>query len=284
MEQSRIAAFLPSQQLRDAIRDTAHRFTDRELVMIAEQYAPTRKDRMDALETIAEQTNDPETRKLAERLLTYHREALERIQFQEPDTVYVAEIREKPNSYLEHYPCRSYPAAMRVIGGFCKEYAVALNGSSTVEIKKYRVLSEEDDFDECELGEVCLNKDLEIISADYWSLEKNHFINADGSAAFIHFPDVLAPYSAVAFQGFRGMQYGLQIKAFRDSKDDDAYVIYLDFEPVNSEDLSDFVSAHCHVPIPRLEQIDPQRLPEKERENYARLVAYLTDRGLIETE
>ena len=284
MEQSRIAAFLPSQQLRDAIRETAHRFTDRELVMIAEQYAPIRKDRMDALETIAEQTDDPDTRKLAERLLAYHREALERFLATEPDTVYVAEIREKPNSYLEHYLCRSFRAAMGVIRGFCEEYAVTLNESSTVEIKKYRVLSEADDFDECELGEVCLTRDLEIASADYWSLEQNHFINADGSAEFIHFPDVLAPYSAVTFKDFRGMQYGLQIKAFRDGKDDDAYVIYLDSESFHSEDLSDFGSAHCHVPIPCLEQIAPERLPEKERENYTRLVDYLRDRRLIEAE
>ena len=80
------------------------------------------------------------------------------------------------------------------------------------------------------------------------------------------------------------MQYGLQIKAFRDGKDDDAYVIYLDSESFHSEDLSDFVNAHCHVPIPRLEQIDPERLPEKERENYTRLVDYLRDRRLIEAE
>ena len=86
MEQSRIAAFLPSQQLRDAIRETAHRFTDRELVMIAEQYAPIRKDCMDALETIAEQTDDPDTRELAERLLAYHREALERFLAAEPES------------------------------------------------------------------------------------------------------------------------------------------------------------------------------------------------------
>ena len=281
MDQTLITGLLPSRQLKDAIRAAAHRFTDRELVQIAEQYAPTRKQRVSALEYIAAHSTDTRAKELAERLLSYHRDAMERMLSQEPDTVYVAEIREKPDSYLEHYPCRSFNAAMAVIHGFCEEYAVVLSDQSTVEIKKYRVLGEEDDFDDFELGEICLNKDLEIASADYWPLEENHFFNPDGTVDFIHFPDVLAPYGPVAFSDFRGRQYGMQVKAFRESEDDDAYVIYLDSESVDAEDLSQFGNAHSHVPIPRIEQIELHRLPEKERSNYLRLESYLKGRGLI---
>ncbi len=281
MEQSIITELLPSRQLKDAIRSTGHRFTERELVLMAEQYAPTRKHRVNALEYIAAQATDSRAKQLAERLLTYHRDALERMLSPEPDTVYVAEIREQPDSYLEHYPCRSFHAAMAVIHGFCEEYAVVLSESSTVEIKKYRVLDEGDDLDDFELGEISLTKDLEIASADYWPLEENHFINADGTLDSIHYPDVLAPYSAVSFSDFRGLQYGMQVKAFRESDDDDAYVIYLDSDSINAQDLSNFGNAHSHVPIPMIQQIEPEQLPETERANYFRLAAYLKGRELI---
>lgn len=281
MEQTIITDLLPSQQLKEAIRTTGHRFSDRELVLIAEQYAPTRKQRVNALEYIAVHCTDPREKQLAERLLCYHRDALERMLSPEPDTVYAAELRKHPDSYTEHYLCRSFEAAMRAIRGFCGEYTVVFNDLSSIEIKKYRILDEASAFAECELGEIRLTKDLEIASADYWPLEENHFINADGTVDFIRFPDILAPYSPVAFTDFQGRQYGMQVKAFRESDDDDAYVIYLDSESVNAEALSSFGNAHCHVPIPRVEQIDPEQLPEKERANYLRLAEYLKSRQLI---
>ena len=281
MDQTIITDLLPSQQLKDAIRATDHRFTGRELVLMAEQYAPTRKQRLNALENIVAQCADSGVVKLAERLLDYHRDALEQMLLPEPDTVYIAEIREHPDSFLEHYPCRSFQAALHVIHGFCEEYAVALDDYSTVEIKKCRVLREDDDFDQFELGEISITKDLEIASADYWSLETNHFICPDGTMDFIRFPDILAPYGPVIFKNWRGRQYGMQVKSFRESDEDDAFVIYLDSESVNSEDLSNFGNAHCHVPIPRIEQIQPEQLPEKERANYFRLVEYLKSRSLI---
>jgi len=195
--------------------------------------------------------------------------------------VYVAEIRENRNSYLEHYPCRSFNAAMAVIHGFCQEYAVALNDNSTVEIKKYRVLGEDDDFDECELGEICLDRDLEIVSADYWPLEENLFINADGTSSVIRFPDFLPPCCPVSYTDFRGRQYGMQVNALREGDDDYAYVIELDADSVNAGDLSGFGNAHLHVPFPLVEQLELDQLPEKERANYLRLESYLRSRGLI---
>ena len=281
MDQTPITDLLPSARLREAIRDTGHRFTDRELLLMAEQYAATRKQRVNALEYIAACCADPRVREKVEDRLAYHRDAMERMLSPEKDTVYAAEIRTEPDAYNEHYLCKTYAAALRAIRGFCEEYTVALRDNSSVEVKKYRILDENDDFAECELGEICLTKDLEIASADYWPLEEGHGVTDDGTLACIRFPDVLAPYSPVAFTDWQGKQYGLQVKSLREGDDDDAYVIYLDAESVNAQDLSGFGNAHCHVAIPLVEEIPPEQLPEKERANYFRLAAYLKDRGII---
>ena len=135
MDQSIITDLLPSKQLKEAIRSTGFSFSEHELLLIAEQYAPTRDQLLSALEYLAANCADSRQIVLAEERICYHREALDRMLTSEPDRVYAAEIREHPDSYTEHYLCKTYPAAVRAIENFREEYVVQFIDSSSIAVK-----------------------------------------------------------------------------------------------------------------------------------------------------
>ena len=281
MNQKIITDLLPSEQLKNKIKETDHRFTEHELVLIAEEYAETINDKLEKLLYLADNLTDEEERKFARERATKIEDDLNTFAKREPHTVYQVEIEDKPDAYRETYICKDYHTALITIAKFCAEYEVTLGEFSHVCIKKRAVFADSPDFENDELGGVFLNEKL--LPTFVWNswLTRDEDYSEPVIIETAKYPNFLKPYSPVKFKDYNGYRYGLQIENFRNDEYDDAFVIYLDSELFDRESLEGYENSHTHIPLPKVTELELKDLPDKERENCERLIAYLKTRDII---
>ena len=286
MDQKRFVELLPSAQMKAIIAETGHTFHERELIVITERYAGTFSQRQSLLKILAEQCYEQQDRELAQMLHRQHARDIEYITRKDPDTAYYVEITSDEDSATEHILCESFDAALNAVKRFKKEFEVDFTDESEIRIEKETLFDETVDFEKQMLGCAWLTKDLEVGSAENYTDDCDRIeiweLYDSESRNNVRYPEILKdPCSPVRFPVRFGSAYGMQIGCFRCNEYDDAYVIRLDSPSVNSDDLTNFHNAHCHISIPTLDQIAPEELPEPERENYIRLEAYLKQNGMI---
>lgn len=279
MNQKIITDLLPSNQLKDVILQTNHKFSIRELLIITNIYSKTYDDRISKLEYLAANCENQQEKAFIQDIIENRKESFEKMITPEEGTVYFVEIEENYNSYTEKYICKNYETALKTVQHFSKEYNVQFNDYSYICIKKCAVFDDVVDFDNDELGEILLTKDFEVENAEYWSIANIEDISDCENRVI--YPKILKNFSPVKFINHSGLHYGLQLDSFRDNEYDDAYVIYLNSKSVNCSDLSNFESAYEEIPIPKIEQITVDELPQKEKSNYFRLIDYLKNENFI---
>lgn len=281
MNQKIITDLLPSMELKNKIKETDHKFTEYELVLIAEEYAETVNDKLEKLLYLAENLVEEEEREFARERAKKIENDLNTFAKREPHTVYQVEIEDKPDAYRETYICKDYRTALITIAKYCAEYEVTLDEFSHICIKKRTVFASNTDFENDELGGVFLNEKL--LPTFVWTGWQTK--DEDYSEPVIietpKYPNFLKPYSPVKFKDYYGYHYGLQIEKFREDEHDDAFVIYLDTGLYNRESLEDFENSHTHVSIPDIVQVELEDLPDNERKNCEKLIAYLKAQDLI---
>lgn len=279
MNQKIITDLLPSNQLKCIISQTNHEFSIIELLIITNIYSKTYDDRINKLEYLVDNCENQQEKELIQDVIKNRKESFEKMITPEGGTVYFVEIEIDADSYTEKYICKNYETALKTVQHFSKEYEVQFTDYSYICIKKCTVFDDAVDFYNDELGEILLTKDLEVESAEYWSIKNPEDITDCENRVL--YPKFLKELSPVKFINHSGIHYGLQIDSFRDDEYDDAYVIYLNSKSVNCSDLSNFQNAHDHIPIPLIEQITVDELPQKEKSNYFRLIDYLKTENII---
>lgn len=284
--QSRIVSLIPSTSLKNQIRLINHRLSDADLLSTAYRYAADYDARVELLQMLEQQfTGD--LRDYTSKLIHVQRQMLEVFLKPEDHTVYELHIKDTPDAYDERYLCKSFDAAIRIIPLFFQEYDCEENSLTRYTIVKRRVLSEEADFSEDELGELVMLAGMRVYSVNMWSFDHQaegcagQCLNCNSSCADCHetiFPQFIQHGDAVKFYDLSGKEsYGIAL-AFNNLPCSEYYVIPLDSDAVRYHDFDNIHDAHQHIPAPLTERIEEAALPEEIRADYKACLKYILEK------
>lgn len=284
--QSRIVSLIPSTSLKNQIRLINHRLSDADLLSTAYRYAADYDARVELLQMLEQQfTGD--LRDYTSKLIHVQRQMLEVFLKPEDNTVYELHIRDTPDAYDERYLCKSFDAAIRIIPLFFQEYDCEENSLTRYTIVKRRVLSEEADFSDDELGELVMLAGMRVYSVNMWSFDHQaeecagQCLNCNSPCADCHetiFPQFIQHGDAVKFYDLSGKEsYGIAL-AFNNLPCSEYYVIPLDSDAVRYHDFDNIHDAHQHIPAPLTERIEEAALPEEIRADYKACLKYILEK------
>ena len=284
--QSRIVSLIPSTSLKNQIRLINHRLSDADLLSTAYRYAADYDTRVELLQMLEQQfTGD--LRDYTSKLIHVQRQMLEVFLKPEDNTVYELHIKDTPDAYDERYLCKSFDAAIRIIPLFFQEYDCEENSLTRYTIVKRRVLSEEADFSDDELGELVMLAGMRVYSVNMWSFDHQaeecagQCLNCNSPCADCHetiFPQFIQHGDAVKFYDLSGKEsYGIAL-AFNNLPCSEYYVIPLDSDAVRYHDFDNIHDAHQHIPAPLTERIEEAALPEEIRTDYKACLKYILEK------
>ncbi len=284
--QSRIVSLIPSTSLKNQIRLINHRLSDADLLSTAYRYAADYDARVELLQMLEQQfTGD--LRDYTSKLIHVQRQMLEVFLKPEDNTVYELHIKDTPDAYDERYLCKSFDAAIRIIPLFFQEYDCEENSLTRYTIVKRRVLSEEADFSDDELGELVMLAGMRVYSVNMWSFDHQaeecagQCLNCNSPCADCHetiFPQFIQHGDAVKFYDLSGKEsYGI-VLAFNNLPCSEYYVIPLDSDAVRYHDFDNIHDAHQHIPAPLTERIEEAALPEEIRADYKACLKYILEK------
>ena len=284
--QSRIVSLIPSTSLKNQIRLINHRLSDADLLSTAYRYAADYDTRVELLQMLEQQfTGD--LRDYTSKLIHVQRQMLEVFLKPEDNTVYELHIKDTPDAYDERYLCKSFDAAIRIIPLFFQEYDCEENSLTRYTIVKRRVLSEEADFSDDELGELVMLAGMRVYSVNMWSFDHQaeecagQCLNCKSPCADCHetiFPQFIQHGDAVKFYDLSGKEsYGIAL-AFNNLPCSEYYVIPLDSDAVRYHDFDNIHDAHQHIPAPLTERIEEAALPEEIRADYKACLKYILEK------
>lgn len=284
--QSRIVSLIPSTSLKNQIRLINHRLSDADLLSTAYRYAADYDARVELLQMLEQQfTGD--LRDYTSKLIHVQRQMLEVFLKPEDNTVYELHIKDTPDAYDERYLCKSFDAAIRIIPLFFQEYDCEENSLTRYTIVKRRVLSEEADFSDDELGELVMLAGMRVYSVNMWSFDHQaeecagQCLNCNSPCADCHetiFPQFIQHGDAVKFYDLSGKEsYGIAL-AFNNLPCSECYVIPLDSDAVRYHDFDNIHDAHQHIPAPLTERIEEAALPEEIRADYKACLKYILEK------
>ena len=287
--QSRIVSLIPSTSLKKQIKMTNYRLSDADMLSTAYRYAKDYDMRIELLQML-EQHFSGELRDYTSRLIQVQRQMLDSFLEPEYNAVYELHIKDTPDAYDERYLCKSFDAALRIIPLFFKEYNCEENALSRYTIVKRRILSEEADFSEDELGELEMLPGRRVYSVSMWSFD--HQAEACSGQCFecnrpcvvcqeTVFPHFIQHGDAVKFCDSSGKEsYGIAF-SLNDLPCSDCYVIPLDSDAVRYHDFANIHNSHQHIPAPLTERIEEEAIPEKMRADYKACLQYILEKGLL---
>lgn len=284
--QSRIVSLIPSTSLKNQIRLINHRLSDADLLSTAYRYAADYDARVELLQMLEQQfTGD--LRDYTSKLIHVQRQMLEVFLKPEDNTVYELHIKDTPDAYDERYLCKSFDAAIRIIPLFFQEYDCEENSLTRYTIVKRRVLSEEADFSDDELGELVMLAGMRVYSVNMWSFDHQaeecagQCLNCNSPCADCHetiFPQFIQHGDAVKIYDLSGKEsYGIAL-AFNNLPCSEYYVIPLDSDAVRYHDFDNIHDAHQHIPAPLTERIEEAALPEEIRADYKACLKYILEK------
>lgn len=284
--QSRIVSLIPSTSLKNQIRLINHRLSDADLLSTAYRYAADYDARVELLQMLEQQfTGD--LRDYTSKLIHVQCQMLEVFLKPEDNTVYELHIKDTPDAYDERYLCKSFDAAIRIIPLFFQEYDCEENSLTRYTIVKRRVLSEEADFSDDELGELVMLAGMRVYSVNMWSFDHQaeecagQCLNCNSPCADCHetiFPQFIQHGDAVKFYDLFGKEsYGIAL-AFNNLPCSEYYVIPLDSDAVRYHDFDNIHDAHQHIPAPLTERIEEAALPEEIRADYKACLKYILEK------
>ena len=284
--QSRIVSLIPSTSLKNQIRLINHCLSDADLLSTAYRYAADYDARVELLQMLEQQfTGD--LRDYTSKLIHVQRQMLEVFLKPEDNTVYELHIKDTPDAYDERYLCKSFDAAIRIIPLFFQEYDCEEYSLTRYTIVKRRVLSEEADFSDDELGELVMLAGMRVYSVNMWSFDHQaeecagQCLNCNSPCADCHetiFPQFIQHGDAVKFYDLSGKEsYGIAL-AFNNLPCSEYYVIPLDSDAVRYHDFDNIHDAHQHIPAPLTERIEEAAIPEEIRADYKACLKYILEK------
>lgn len=287
-----IIHLIPSESLKQKIRDVDYSFSNMDLLKIAYTYAPSFSDRIQYMEKLVAEAPSIE-------LATYIRWCIERQlcakeQFirMEPNTVYELHIKETPDAYDEIYICASYSAALECIRKFYEEYRDV--GAAETDISRYKMIKRtlftdgtdtllSDDYrGECEWrGRVLYSVELAdgnlswacgSTCCDSQTCEKM-CMNKEP----LCFPCIAQDKELVRFIDAEGnVRFGINRKRWDEDTSDSCYILPLDADVICHGAFEELPHIHeQHIDMPLVEKVSIDMLDARMKADYFACIEYL---------
>lgn len=292
--QKAVTALLPSVSARAAVERENFAFSDRALLRIIYEYAPTLDAKLKLFEQAKNLFTEKNSKLHAEKLIDYYTRQLSDFKTPKADTIYEVVIRSEPDITPDRYLVSTYEDALTCIECHLKYCEITakdesplarytISRRSTVAPRKPSDIGKISWPDECILGYKRKIIDVHCRSiANEWRDKcpahdfcykcKYDCIDKDD----LPLPHFLNLYDLVRVKYESGeTEYG--IYAYESEEDDyTAYVYMLDSEYVKERRLDetdeDGISysfyTHEHIPLAIAERVDPESVPESVRADY----------------
>ena len=284
-----IIELLPSLDLKAKIKETNHDFNENELLQIILTYSPTFELRISLLENFASITTG-DTSALANAYIQYDRKNWRDFVDDTEGYVYELHIKECPNSTEERYLCASYKSALACIDRFYRKYDFASESDEVrYTIRKRKVFSESDDFDEDMIAECVLGADKNLLEIS----DFRYFTDCEADMScyeckkicprrceLISFPCFVSNYAIIKYIDFnRRERYGVNI-CLNGCKGNvsELYVIPLHSDTIRFRQFNTDFFEHDHVPLPLATLVSPEDLDNDLRNDYFAFVEFLNSR------
>ena len=281
--QKQIIALLPSETLKNQIKNTGWRFSERDLLAIAYCYAPDFDARIDLLRQLGQPAGEALKADIR-RIVETQMQMLADFKRAEGGTVFELHIKDTPDSYDERYLCSSFEAACKMIPLFYREYDSAKETErSRYEICKRRVFSGRDGevFAEDELGSLTLLPGGKVCTVELYAYLPPERCGGDCQdctlpcySLEILFPCFTKDGDAVRYTERSGaVSYGVVLQE-DEGPSAECYVIPLDSSEMSYRDFEHIRDAHQHIPAPLVEPIAPEALPKRLKPVFDAFQAY----------
>ncbi|MBQ4140636.1 MAG: hypothetical protein IJD70_04790 [Clostridia bacterium] len=286
-----IIHLLPSQKLKDKIREAEHVFTETELLYIISMYAPSYDKKLEMLFRFAEIAS-PEVADAARQFIRWYEDNLKAFLDKSDDAVYKVKIWTDtvPGRFNEdfNFICASYEAALKGIDAYYKEYADI--GAEETERARYKIIkthlftgneSDDDGFPDY-LGECWLGAGKVLLEADDNSVP---YVFPDGDDAIspydaydIAIPDIIRNRDIVLYEsGNKAKRYGVILEHKPKELSSCLFAVPLDSDYIKHHNFGEAWRDHDHPYAHDAIVVTPDELPEEIRENYFAYMKYLDE-------
>ncbi|MCX4286471.1 MAG: hypothetical protein OSJ68_04145 [Clostridia bacterium] len=214
--ETKIIKLLPSETLREYIKNNHFSFTQKDLLKFIEDYSPLYDVKMNLLQEAAMCFSDKSAIKHVQNLIAYHKRTFDEFMTTDADCVYEVEIYCNPDDYGETYIVKTFGDALVLIDSYLKYYrdiGVKDNILSQYNILKKTTSAPKKSSDlrervgergKCVLGYKRVIKSVEMhYNGSYWKKCNGDCMNCKNQCIDVHcphFPVFLQPYDLVAYK------------------------------------------------------------------------------------
>jgi len=269
--QSAIVSCFFSRDLKQYIEENDYRFSGKELLSLADHFAPTYQEKMRFARLLSE--TDDEAAPMAKAYAENLARRLDAFLSPDPSAVYELTIQDTPSAYPERYLCADFDTALRTVDRFYETYADQPNRDSKYTVEKRKILKSSDDFQEDVLfsGVLTARKDILSIEIGFVQWDKE-----DIALPMPEFPAFLPAVTPVKYISLSGnLQYGVYVD-IEHPPTETAFIIPFDTEMMKTASFKELwpTCGHMHIPCPDIESIPLSILPAHMQETYFSFVAW----------
>ncbi len=283
-----IINLIPSQKLKEKIRDIGHVFTDTELLYIISMYAPTFDKKLEMLSHFAEIAS-PEVADAAHKFIGFYKAHYDAFFNNTDGTVFKVKI------WSDNVPGQSEPdfdfiaasleSTLCGIDRYYREYEETETQRARYKIIKTHLFtggeSEDEDFPdylgECLLGAGKVLLEVEDESVPYDFPDDDEAIAPYNAYDHLAVPDILHNRDIVIYEaGINALGFGVVLEHTPEDLSAYTFVIPLDSKYLTARNFADAWRDHSHPYAHSIiKVIAPDELPEDMRENYFAYMKYL---------
>lgn len=287
----KIIELLPSEDLKVQIKETNHRFEEKELLQIIYDYAPTFDKKQELLYQFAN-ISSVDISAQAQAYAKYDQDVFENFTKESGGFVYELHIKENPNCEKVSYICSSYEAALACIDRYYEEYAdygFKETNKTRYQIVKRKIFSENQGLEKDINAELVLGENKTVLKI--WSYDD---INCNSETLCsdceeicpsrvinINYPIFAQNHDIIKYLDDEG-QTRLAVNIW-DSKwgktASHYFVIPLDADIFRSLDYDDYSFYHNHISLPLATIGKPEELDAATRRDYCDFIKFLNNKN-----
>ncbi len=284
-----IINLLPSEKLKDKIREAGHIFTETELLYIISLYAPTFDKKIEMLSRFAE-TASPAVADAAMRFIKFYKAHYDAFFTKNNGAVFKVKIwRDNIPEKFEpdfDFLAASFEAALAGIDKYYPEYEETETEKARYKIIKTHLFTgnEGKDYEfidyqgECWLGAGKVLLEVDDESVPYEFSDDNDSISPY-NAYDLEVPDFLCNRNIVLYEiGNKTERFGVILEHIPEPLSNFLYAVPLDSKYMLTRNFADAWRDHNHPYAHSIIRVvTPEELPEDMRENYFAYMKYLDE-------
>lgn len=285
-----IIDLLPSQTLKEKIKECNYPFSEVDLLCMIIGYAPTFEKRLDLLTSFA-QTASPENAGRTMEFVKWQKEIFRSFCEDSAGSIYELHVKYAPDGDGgERYICASYEAALKYIDLYYDEYSDV--GAMETEKTRYKIVKRriytgdgEQGFCEDEKAVCWLGQNKTVLSViDSTQFTPDGDCDSDCGECTklcnwrmeeILFPCFLHDRDVVTYTDDEGQVHFGVCFPNEDAPTDQYYIIPFDSNAIRYHAFSEDFNAHKHIRAPLVDVVPLSALDDKMREDYLAYMKYL---------